>query len=55
MGTHEDTRTPRQQFDDLFRPPVENVVIFAGRLYDLDGKQLPPHEERILLDALKSN
>lgn len=53
-----DTRTPRQKAEDLFRPPATKVVLFGGRLYELDeehpfwSRRLPPGEEQRKLDEL---
>lgn len=57
MGT-QDTRTPRQVAEDLFRPPATNLVMFLGELYEHDPKhplrsrRLPPGEERGKLKEL---
>ena len=40
-------RSPRQQFEDMFRPRPEKVVILAGELYELDEQQ-PTRSQRLI-------
>ena len=59
MPTDPDPRTPQQRFEDLFRPPATEVVLFMGQIYELDqehplrSRRLPPGEERGKLGELK--
>lgn len=56
---HDDPRTPRQQFEDLFRPPARDMTLYLGGLwehdpqYPLRSRRLPPGEERERLRELR--